>query len=682
MIHWALLLTVVLLALWLRTDDLTAWQRQPQRAFYHGRPLLINFDGYYYLSLARDLTEGDYTPVDTLRGIPEVLPRPKPPPLISLLAAGLALITRCSLDWIATLLPAFLGLALAVPLYLISRLYGGRMMATIAVAMGLWAGYYVYRSNVGWFDTDSLNVTFVFLITYLFIRFGLEERRRRYGYLAAGGLTYALFMWWWDQAPAIVSLISLSPLMIMLLLYYRPQGKERWVALAVAVLVLMALLIWKGPQIFATPFKEMLQQWGYIAKQQAGDFPNVGVSVMEQKRLTLSDLIRSTTGHPIPFVFGCLGLIGFFWEHKRKASALIVPLLLGCLSFIFARRFLIFLNPFIAIGLGYSAQWLWAQRSKWSGMAYVAPVLAAVLVVLPLKQSFAHVYWPKEIPPIVEGMDVIAHRTPADAVVWAWWDHGYPLRYWGRRATINDGSLHGGLRTVCTAIPLVAPSPRLAANFMYFYTARGMNGLQKLFAAAGTPARGMQILEQALSVTPSQAETLIAQAGLPPEENWRDFMFPKPKRDIYLFLDLRLARTTYWWSWFGTWDAARRDGAHARFKLFRNCTPQGDRISGRGIRVDLVQGWVDLDDKRYPLTKVLLNDGRKLSETDYAHPNGLVFAYRSDSKSAALMDQAFTSTLFNQLFMLNQADPRFFSLISAVSPYYQIWQVHLPRSDQ
>jgi dolichyl-diphosphooligosaccharide--protein glycosyltransferase len=157
-VYWGVLTLIVLAALWLRVDDLIAWRQRPQQAFFQGRPLMITFDGYYYLSLARDLLEGTYEDLDSQRGVPASPPRPMPPPLLSLLTAAIARWTAWPLEWIALLLPPLLGVGLAVPLLLLSGLYGGRLIALVAVTMGLFPPYYVYRSHMGWFDTDCLNV--------------------------------------------------------------------------------------------------------------------------------------------------------------------------------------------------------------------------------------------------------------------------------------------------------------------------------------------------------------------------------------------------------------------------------------------------------------------------------------------------------------------------------------------
>lgn len=674
-VYRVVLILVVLLAVWIRMDDLVSWNKQPHRAFYNGQPILINFDGYFYLSLARDLLHHAYEPMDDLRGVPFGQKRPMPPPLISVFAAGIAAISPFSLDWIAALLPVFLGVLLAIPLYLFSRLYGGPLMAVVTVTVGLCAQYYVYRSSVGWFDTDCLNVTFAFLSAYLFLRFGMEATARRYRYLAAGLVVFVLFLLWWDQTRTAVTLITLCPLAMVLALYYRPRGRERWLAAGAGATVLIGLLLWHGPQIFFVPFEKAMVAFGYISKTQVGDFPNTALSVMEQKRVGITAMAQISTGSLVTFLIGIAGLFWLLLVRKRQAVPLMVLFGLGCFTFLFARRFLIFLNPFLAIGLGFIAQQLWDFRSKWPFLKYAAPLGAVLVCFIAAKDSLGHVYWPKEIPPIVEGMDILSDITPPDALVWAWWDHGYPLRYWSKRATINDGSLHNGPRTVSNAIPLSSVNPQQSANFMHFYAARGWQGIQEVIEVLNSAADGMQLLKNIFRVGPEHADSYLVKSGLTPLEQWRPFFFPPRDREINLFVDLRVARTAYWWHWFGTWDMESQNGVHGSFELFRNCRLKNGNMVGSDLSVDLAKGIAVTRQRKYPLVRFYHDDGQQVRHIVYKRAKGLVFVFRQPSKIGALMDSKISETVFNQLYMLENPDLRYFSLKAQHFPYYQIWQV-------
>lgn len=678
---WLAICAILMAALSIRLDDLRAWTDQPHRAFHNGQPILTNFDGYFYLSLARDLLENEYDPIDALRGVPELQKRPMPPPLISLITAAIAKISSISIDWIAALLPAFLGLLLAVPLYLFSRLFGGGVMVTVALGVGLSARYYVYRSNIGWFDTDCLNATFALMIIYLFLRFGMVSTYRRYAYLAGGFCIFLLFLLWWDQTRTAVMLITLCPLAVVVALFYRPKGRERWLALATVAAIVMGLLIWNGPQVFRLPVEKTLVALGYITKTQIGQFPNTAQSVMEQTRPELQSLARISTGNLATFIVGLAGLTWLLINQKRRAVPLMVVLGLGCLAFLFARRFTIFLNPVLAIGLGYAAQQLWDLRSKWPPLKYLAPAGALLVCLLSAKDSWNRVYWPKEIPPIVEGMQLLNQTTAGNALVWAWWDHGYPLRYWSRRATINDGSLHNGPRTVSNAIPLSSSNPRQAANFIQFYVVRGVQGLQTVIDRSETPAAGIRLMQHVFEAGPEQAESLLGSSGLVPVDEWRRFFFPPQERDIYLFLDLRLARTAYWWHWFGTWDMASQKGIHGQFQLFRNCRLGNQRLEGKELSIDLASGVLVLQKRRLPLARFYHNDGRHVRRIDYPRSKGLFFAFHEASRVGALMDRTFSETVFNQLYMYENPDLRYFSLHAQRFPYYQIWQVTSDTAD-
>ncbi len=674
-IRWMAVIFILVLSLWVRMDDLLAWHRQPHRAFYNSQPLLINFDGYFYLSLARDLLNHTYAPFDPLRGVPDPQPRPWPPPLLSVLAASIAAITPLSLDWTGVLLPPLLGLTLALPLYLMGRLYGGSMMALVATCTGLCAQYYVYRSSLGWFDTDCLNVTFAFLITYLFLRFGLEPRWRRFVFLCAGLILSGLFLLWWDQTRSSVVWICLTSLTLVLVLFYRPKGRERWIALSIAIAVLGILFLWQGPQSMLALFKKAGGMLDYISKAQSDVFPNTGLSIFEQKQLDFEDLVGKTTGHILPFIIGIAGLGWMLYRQKRKAAALVLLFALGCLSFIFARRFLIFLNPLIALGLGFVTQQVWDMSRKQPYLRQAAPALAAVLCYFPVHNSLGKIYWPKEIPPLIEGMERLSRETAHDAVIWAWWDHGHPMRYWSQRATINDGNLHSGRLTVCNAIPLASQNQKLAANFINFYCHRGLQGLEKLFDTVGSPDSGMKLLEQLLRAGPKRVDPLLAEAGLLPIDQWRHFFFPPQKRELCLYLDLRLARTTYWWHWFGTWNVGMQDGRHAQFKFIRNSHQKDGQVTGPDFQADLAKGRLTYKQKTYPLSRSYVLDGGDRTLTGYGTTAGLVFAFQKQTHIGAFMEQTFADTVFNQLFIMADADPTYFSLMAQNYPYYQIWKV-------
>jgi asparagine N-glycosylation enzyme membrane subunit Stt3 len=218
---------VFILGFWVRFDEFRLWQKFPAVFFYDGQPTLTNGDGYYYLRMARDLVEKRYQAVDELKKYPDHSQRPFPPPLISALVAGISKLSAFSLEWIAILVPVILGPLLILPLYGLYRCFGGGRIMGISVALfAVLSVQYVNRTRIGFYDTDSLNVSFALAVTYLFMRFGIEPRRRRYFYFLAGCAVVGLFLWHWDQVPHVVLAICLIPLIIAVIFSIALQEKK------------------------------------------------------------------------------------------------------------------------------------------------------------------------------------------------------------------------------------------------------------------------------------------------------------------------------------------------------------------------------------------------------------------------------------------------------------------------
>ena len=123
--------------------------------------------------------------------------------------------------------------------------------------------------------------------------------------------------------------------------------------------------------------------------------------------------------------------------------------------------------------------------------AATASIIAAVIlgvaaVAAPsLYRSLSIDFTPALDADLVESMQWLERNSPENALVWGAWDQGYALRYWSRRATVSDGSIHGGEIAVYTGLPFAAEDFQLAANFMQFYSVHGQPGMQRIHRPRG-----------------------------------------------------------------------------------------------------------------------------------------------------------------------------------------------------
>ncbi len=676
------LILLLIIGFMVRLEDLSDWKAHPDLAMYKGEPLLTTFDGYYYLTLARDLAEGTYTPIDYRRAVPDYPKRPSPPPLLSVIGAMVHKLTGISFNWIGAVSPAFLGMLLMIPLYLMGRYFGGPIMAFTGTLMGLLSHYYIYRSSVGWFDTDCMNVTWAVAAAYLFLKFGTVSTASRYLYCAGGFLVWFLFMWWWDQTPYVATVLSLLPFFVAVVFFYRPTRREGLTFLGALALMAIVVIAWKGVDFPLRLVENVIHQYEYISKEASPDFPNLGLTISEQARPTFEELVAKTTDSKAAFFLSLIGLGLLFYKRPKDSLFLSVPVVLATFSFFFAKRFLIFMSPVTAMGLGFTAYFLWEMGKKFGPIRLAVPVLVAVLAYFPFQKGMTKTFWPKEPPHLIDGMVYAGQHTPEDAVIWAWWDHGYPLIYFSNRGTVNDGSAHSPERSVYNGVPIASSSQRFSANFMRFYVARGLTGISKLYKACdGDKAKAQRLMGQVLRVGPEEGLKIIKKTPLKDvgqydtPEKWLEYFFPKKARPVYLFVDWRLTVTSYWWYWLGSWDIQVHNGIHPVYRAFYNLKVTEKFVKGPGVLVDIERGMVRLGaGKEIPLRQLVIIDKKPMTKT-YPRKNGFDFEVLRPAGFGAIMDFNMANSLFNTLFLRHTYSPKYFKPIRLMTPSHQIWEV-------
>lgn len=682
-----LVLAFVLIAssgLVVRLDAVKDWLHQPDRALFNGEPILTTFDGYYYLSLARDLVEGTYNQVDERRATPESPPRPSPAPLMSVMAASVASVTPYSLNWIGVVLPAVLGVLLIIPVYGLGRAYGGVLMGLVAATVAVLSPFYVSRSGLGWFDTDCMLVTWVTMAAWLAMRFAEEASPKRYYYLAAALLNWVLTLWWWDQTPHVASILVLSPLITAAVFYYRPPAKEWVVSGLMVVVAIVAVLGLFGSDLFLNMFTRALSMMGYVSKQASGPFPNIGVSISEQVKPDLKTIIDATTGNLWILMFAATGLVAMLWQYRLRIVFIAAPVGLALLGGFVAFRFLIFAAPIVGLGIAYLVHLIWQKSYHQKVFAGLA-ILFVVACIWPIFEASIHRkgIYPTQQPAMVKGIHQLSELTPSDAVAWSWWDNGYPINYWGRRATISDGQKHGGERSMYNAIPYVTANFRLSANFMQFYVSRGMGGIHAFYEAnGGDIGKGYKLMLDILAYGPEKGLELIEKAALKPIDRrqnapeWLEFFYPQNPRPVNFFIDWRLTKLSYWWFWLGSWDVDKKAGMHPHpyYKAHHYTRIEGGHLKNSvDLDVDLEAGVVMSNGTPVKVSRFYLHDGLETTIIDYEVESGVIVEFFEPAAWAVVQEEIVSRSVFNQLLLRHIYPKKYFDIVISESPAYQIW---------
>ena len=691
--RWVQLICIVLFVaagLTIRLEDLTAWKEKPEVTFYKDAPLLLNFDGYFYLRLARDLAEGVYTQPDELRRVPEHPSRPWPPPLLSVLACGIEKVTPLSMEWVGALLPAALGVLVVFPVLGIGRMLGGNAMGMTAALMVVLSNSYMQRTALGWFDTDCMILTFSMAIIYFFMKFSLEQSSRRYLFFGGATGCFLLFLWWWDQSPSAVVAITALPLVVSLLFFYRPSSRREGVAffsvLGLGFVVAVAILgfdtlIGLGWKIYGS--------FSYISKEQGGVFPNVGVLVIEQAKPGLDQIIKQTTANQVSLGLALFGFILLCIRQWKKALFLLAPFALSVMALLYAQRFILFIAPISALGFGYLVYLLWEARNIQQFrlrkvIAFSAPVLVILVAGISFYSGMMKNYWPSTRALLIEGMDHVHENTSDNSVVFGWWDYGYAFQYWARRPTVTDGQFHGGEQTVYNALPLASSDFRLSANFIQFYVSRGLKGFATLYQGlGGDKAKGLDLIKAIHGAGPAEGLEIIRASGLTSVgevdsyQKWLEFLFPGPARPVYLFLDFRLVDTSQWWYFMGTWDIQEQAGLKSFYSRYLGLGHNGDLVgNSRDILGNMTTGKILLPSMDLQAGSINLFPGKGQEPiiNSYGGGTGYHLDIYLPMGFAVLQDKAMRDSVFNRLFIRHEQTP-YFVPEKLFTPAYQIYLV-------
>jgi len=656
------ILLIAILTLGLRFKDGPQWQKYRVFFFYQNHPNLLGLDSYYYLRLAKELKTNTYKPIDEKRCVPEPPFRPVPPPLISVLTAYLSYFF--SLPWVAFFLSSLLSCFIIIPYFLWGKHLGNYTTCFIAAALGTSSFSYYYRTQLGWFDTDCLNVFFVLIIPYFF--YSYYENKNRYLYLFLTLIFTMLFCWWWRPAKYIIVFLLGLPFLASVFFY---KQKKSTIYLKIIFICILSF-------IFLTKYHhELFAIVKFITKEPEKMFPNVAASISELSQPTWSELGRLTTGNLFGFFVGIIGILSLWRFRPRQMSFLVVPLGIGLLCF-FSKRFCLFFIPFTSLGIAYIC-WSLGKEIKERGNIFFSYIFMAFLFLLVLfsnlKADFSYKPYPKYPSFMAQGLNKIKHTASKDAAIWCWWDIGYLSQYWSNRGTFIDGGDQKPQRTYFTAFPLTVSNERLAAQWIRFFLVHGESGFKKLTHKFGTK-KAINILKTVLSVPKEQARSYLEKYNL--GQSWLNFFFPQKNREVYLVLDRSLIDKAYWWYYFGTWDIKTKKGHHACIQRIPQAQFKGPFLMGKECKIDLNKGMGKGQGHSFNLKALVIINLKKkiIQKHSYGHTQGFILEIAQPYNEAFLVTERFYHSLFNRLFVLNLPSEYFVNIYNA--PHiFQVWKV-------
>jgi undecaprenyl-diphosphooligosaccharide--protein glycosyltransferase len=665
---------------------------------FNGQFMINTNDGYFWAEGARDLLSGISQPND-------LSPTSLAPAQLTALFATLL---PFSFESIILYMPVFLSSLVVIPIILIARELDNLEMGLIAALLGSVAWSYYNRTMVGYYDTDMLNIVLpMFLLWSIIWAIGSKEEK----YLLFAAIDILIYRWWYPQSYSLE--FSFFGLILAYTLLFDRKNRYNYKLLAIMMfaminvddmirlpIVVALYFIFKQTKLdkyvyyilaaatvafFASggfsPIWGQLK--GYVFKDAllVGTeglnlhFFSVMQTVREAGQIPFSEFANRISGHAVTFVLSVVGFIYLAYRHKIMLFAL--PMVgLGFLASVGGLRFTVYAVPVLAFGVAFLitelARYMPTQKLKYLSM------LAFTLAIL--YPNYKHIDEYK-VPTVmnadeVKVLDVLKSKAQREDYVIAWWDYGYPIRYYADVKTLTDGAKHDGDVNFPVSFILTNPSAVAAkmARLDVEYTER-------------TFAKAEENRDKNLTLF-SNIEQMTTEYGF---KDTNDFLLsleteielPKKTRDIYFYLPynmLNIYPTVTRFSYIDLMNG--KEKAAPFYFISKNFRDVGSQIQlNQEVFMDkqsftLTLGSKKITPKRF--VKTFYNKNMQLQkEMKIVDMNSNVnIVYMSNYNTFLLLDEATYNSLYIQLMVLEEFDKNLFEPVIG-NPHAKVYKLKI-----
>ena len=682
---------------------------------FNGHFMINTNDGYDWAEGARDLLSGTATNPDAkdffdrFHQLNDLSPVDRS---AAQLTAFFAYILPFSFESVIFYLPVFLSSLVVIPIILIAKSLKNLEMGLIAALLASIAWSYYNRTMAGYFDTDMLNIVLPMFLLWSII---WAMRTKQDIYLLLTAFDILVYRWWYPQSYSLE--FSFFGLILLYTLLFERENKYNYKLLAMMLFAMMGLEGYIRFTIilvvYMTLKKESMQQYiyhilglglvlffatggfspiwhslkGYVftdtisvgAKGLKLHFFSVVQTIREAGHIPFETFANRISGHPITFIISLGGYA--YLSYKHKIMLLALPMVgLGFLASVGGLRFTIYAVPILAFGIAFLITEISSlmPTSKLKVLSMVAFTLA---VLFP---NYKHIDAYK-VPTVFSANEVktleklkkIAHRE--DYAI-AWWDYGYPIRYYADVKTLVDGGKHSG--SVNFPVSYILTKPQNVAAKM---ARLDVEQTEKDFVLA---KENTKLKEDKKVKIFSTIEQMTTNYGF---TNTNDFLhslqgnivLPKKTRDIYFYLPFKMINILPTVDLFSNINLmSGKQGAKPFFFVSRNFKDMGDKINfGRGLYLDKKTGNVIIGHQHVPLkrfVKTAYDKHMKLhvDEKLLNITGNLNIIYMSNYNTFLILDDAMYNSLYIQLMVLEKADSKLFEAVE-LNPNVKIYKLKI-----
>jgi dolichyl-diphosphooligosaccharide--protein glycosyltransferase/undecaprenyl-diphosphooligosaccharide--protein glycosyltransferase len=658
-------------------------------AFKFNGQLMINTnDGYYWAEGARDIINGvsqknDSSPITSAP---------------SILTAYFASILPFSFETIILYMPAWLGSLIVIPIILIGKRLKNLEMGFIAALLASIAWSYYNRTMVGYYDTDMLNIVLPMFLLWSII-WAVDTKDDKFLIITA--IDILLYRLWYPQSYSLE--LSFFSLVLLYTLIFDRKNLYNYKLLAMImfamlmvdmtlrlILIFGAFYIFKQKNLqkyvyhifvvsivifFATggvnPVWAQLK--GYIFKDAVSatktglnlHFFSVVQTIREAGQIPFETFANRISGHIITFILSVLGFLYLSYRHKIILFAL--PMVgLGFLALSGGLRFTVYAVPILALGIAFLITEISSKMPNKTLKYFIMSVLTAAV----LYPNILHIESYK-VPTVcnadeVAVLDTLKEIADREDYVIAWWDYGYPIRYYADVKTLADGGKHSG-----------------NLNFPISYI---LTNPQK--PSANMARLNVEYTESKRVKTATKIEQMIKDYGLKDVNEFlralnMNMQMPPKTRDIYIYLPVRMLEIYPTITLFSNINLMNGNKLPSPF-FFRSINFKETKTSielGQGVSINKTNATIKIGEQSVPINrfvKTAFDNKMQTQKTlQVSNPKANInVIYMSSYKTFLLLDNKTYNSLYIQLFVLDEFDKKLFDKV-IMNPHAKIFKLKI-----
>jgi len=425
--------------------------------------VLSCYDCLWFARLAEDFYEGKFSKIDYLTNVPDFAVVPLS--LIIVFPVVLSKMISIEMNKIFLYAPPIMGTLFVIPMYYWIRNFAPVYVFVGGAFLGLFNYVYYYRTTLGRYDTDFLILFFVFLILLLFTK-AIFQKNRSYFFVLLAGIVSQIFMWWYYKPILLVFL--LSGLLIGLLVN-RENPKEIVKKVLLYAVVSNPFSVFEGLSSFGHYF------FGYFLKEESFLPVSITANIIELQPVNFNKFLYMTVDHTGILILSVLGLAALLIFKFRYMAVALPIILIGLTIFTAGERFLMYLAPFLGMGIGYviyGMNWYIKRVLTSDYLKKIVTILFVIITAFFSTNSNAFVYNVK--PTLNESflrvVPDLKEKLTEGAYVWQWWDYGNIVEYYLEKGTYIDNHNFHPFKVYAVAHSLMIYDEKKARNIIAFVT--------------------------------------------------------------------------------------------------------------------------------------------------------------------------------------------------------------------